>query len=276
LRPYFKPAVLEMANHDSGMYKQIINMAHQSRVRNQLHRSNTLYAAAFDIQQRNKIINRTFILQNYINLKKIHTYLEIGVFVGHNLLQMKAPNILVVDPFIQVPNWQNNTRDYISYFELTSNEFFEQHSDLFKDQKIQACLIDGLHTYEQSLKDVLNALDNGTDDCLIIMHDCKPANNAAAQKTMALARRTEGYNGLWMGDVYKSIIWLRTFRPDVVAFVLDCDCGLGIVKKGNPETMLSLTEEQINDLEYEDLVENMDDLLNLKPVSYYFKSDVFK
>lgn len=276
LNPSFRPAIVEMADQDPSTYKQVINLAHQTRSRNQISRSDALYKRAYKVQQENQIINRTYILQNYINLKNIHTYLEIGVFVGHNLLQMKAPNILVVDPFIQVPNWRNNTRPYIDYYELTSDDFFEKHSDLFQEQKIQACLIDGLHTYEQSLKDVLNTLDNGDEDCLIIMHDCKPVNKAAAEKTMALARQTEGYNGMWMGDVYKSIIWLRAFRDDVQAFVLDCDCGLGIVRKGKPESRLNLTEEQINQISYEDLVEDMDNLLNLKPVSFYHESVVFK
>ena len=276
LRANFREGLVEICQYKPEYYKQLINLAHHLRNKNLIGRSDAVYNQAFQIQRKHNIINRTCILQNYIDKKDVQTYLEIGVFVGHNLLQMKAPNTIVVDPFIQVPHWRDNKNPNINYYELTSDDFFEKEQKLLQKQKIQACLIDGLHTYEQSLKDVLNTLDNGTEDCLIIMHDCKPANKAAAQPTMALGRQTPGYNGLWMGDVYKTIIWLRSFRPDVQAFVLDCDCGLGIVKKGKPESSLNLSEADIENMTYDDLIKDMKNLINLKPAEYYYESKVFE
>lgn len=276
VNPNFRRALVDIIEYRPEYYKQLVNLAHKTRARGHIERSDNLYRLAFNQQKKHNIVNRTVIVQNYINLKKITNYLEIGVFVGHHLMQIKAPNIMVVDPFIQVPFWRNNTDPTHHYYEVTSDDFFEQQSNYLEKNKIQACLIDGLHTYEQSLKDVLNTLDNCEDDCLIVMHDCKPVNKAAAQPTMALGRQTEGYNGLWMGDVYKTILWLRSFRDDVQTFVLDCDCGLGIVKKGKPESTLNLTEAEIEKLTYDDLVKDMDNLLNLKPASHYWDSAVFK
>jgi hypothetical protein len=47
-------------------------------------------------------------------------------------------------------------------------------------------------------------------------------------------------------------------------FVLNCDYGLGIVTKGEPENMLKLTATEIESMTFYDLDNNRELILNLK------------
>ncbi|MFW3116047.1 hypothetical protein MHAE_19981, partial [Mycobacterium haemophilum DSM 44634] len=67
------------------------------------------------------------------------------------------------------------------------------------------------------------------------------------------------------GDVWKAIVHLRSTRPDLRIAVLDCDFGVGIIRKGSPERPLSYSAEQVAALNYADLAADRERLLNLKP-----------
>jgi hypothetical protein len=51
-----------------------------------------------------------------------------------------------------------------------------------------------------------------------------------------------------MGDVWKTIVHLRSHRRDLDVAVLDCDFGVGIVRKNVPESRLQYTRAQIDAL----------------------------
>ena len=50
--------------------------------------------------------------------------------------------------------------------------------------------------------------------------------------------------------------------------MLKCDFGVGIVRKGAPDSRLSYSAEQIEALDYADLAADRERLLNLKPPAY--------
>ena len=78
----------------------------------------------------------------------------------------------------------------------------------------------------------------------------------------------DGKTPVWSGDVWKTIVHLRSARPDVHVFVLDCDHGIGVVAYGPPENMLQISGEKIETMSYQHLEENRVELLNLKPPEY--------
>jgi hypothetical protein len=49
---------------------------------------------------------------------------------------------------------------------------------------------------------------------------------------------------LWSGNVWKAIAQLRSLRHDLRIAVLDCDFGVGIMRKGFPESRLSYPAAQ--------------------------------
>jgi hypothetical protein len=66
----------------------------------------------------------------------------------------------------------------------------------------------------------------------------------------------------------KGIVALRSTRDDLRIAVLKCDYGVGMVRKGSPESRLSYSAEQIEALTYSDLAADRKGLLNLKPPAY--------
>lgn len=67
--------------------------------------------------------------------------------------------------------------------------------------------------------------------------------------------------------MWKVIVHLRT-RDDLRVAVLDCDFGVGLVCKGEPDSRLDYSPEQIAALSYEDLASDRERLLNLKPAGF--------
>lgn len=92
---------------------------------------------------------------------------------------------------------------------------------------------------------------------------------AAGYPVESEARKMPGWENIWMRDVWKTIVYLRSLRSDLQVFVIDCDCGIGIVKKGKPESMLPYSETEINHLTYQDFEQNKEKLLNLKSPDYF-------
>src|SRR5690242_11550431 len=63
----------------------------------------------------------------------------------------------------------------------------------------------------------------------------------------------------------KAIVNLLSTRPDLQIAVLDCDRGVGIVRKGSPDSQLPYSAAQIEALGCADLVADRVGLLNLRP-----------
>ena len=154
------------------------------------------------------------------------------------------------------------------YFNITSDDFFLNHKEILSDKKIDVAFIDGLHTFEQSLKDVLNCLEYLNEKGIIVMHDCSPRSETIGSSVMS---REEASNPNWSGDVWKTIAYLRSNRTDLNVFVLDCDYGLGIITRGKPEYLLDYSPEELENLNYEELQKNRVKILNLKKPSYFLE-----
>ena len=61
--------------------------------------------------------------------------------------------------------------------------------------------IDGLHTYEQVKKDIINSLDCLKENGVVLVHDCMPD----CMSKQAVPR----YRMTWNGDVWRAIVDLR-------------------------------------------------------------------
>jgi hypothetical protein len=226
-------------------------------------------------------MDRLDILQEIVNRQKARTYLEIGVKKGKVFLNIKARKKIAVDTHFKIDMkrkiksyFKNITNIFNEYYEMTSDDFFEQHPDLFaKSNGLDVAFIDGLHTYKQSLRDVQNCLDFLNKDGVIVMHDCNPLSEVEAQpadsQDNAATLNLPGWSGSWSGDVWKTIALLRSTRTDLNIFVLDCDHGVGIIVRGEPEDMLNYSEEIIGNLSYKDLEKDRTKILNLKNTDFF-------
>jgi len=221
-------------------------------------------------------MNRLEIIQKIIDRTEARNYLEIGLAAGKTFLRIKARRKIAVDPCIGISKWKrirwrfkNLYNMPARYYELTSDDFFTR---VAMKNGLDVVFIDGLHTFEQALRDVENSLKHLNENGVIVMHDCDPSNEAAAYPATSgeyvASLNLPGWTGAWCGDVWKTICYLRSFRKDLNVFVLDCDYGLGVITKAKPESSLDLNEEELKALTYADLAEHRKRFLNLKPVEY--------
>lgn len=220
-------------------------------------------------------MNKTDIIQTLVNGIKAITYLEIGVERGDSFFQIKAPRKIGVDIKFRIirscisgrkkilKKYLQNLKSNIfnRYYQMSSDYFFRKHSKLFKKRKIDIAFIDGLHEYNQVIRDVNNCLNNLNNNGIIVLHDCNPkAEKVTRPRSEIMGEITER----WMGDVWKAIVYFRSCRDDLNVFVLDADSGIGIITKGRPERLLTYSMDDITNLSYRDLEKNRVEMLNLK------------
>jgi hypothetical protein len=217
------------------------------------------------------MMNRVQVIQRLVDAIGGRSYLEIGVRRGSSFLPIRAKKKVAVDPALAIPwgrrlRWllRNPRNVFAEYCAVTSDEYFARSNDRF-----DVVFVDGLHTHAQSLADVENALERLNAHGVIVVHDCSPTDASSAQ---ALPPP----NGdAWFGDVWKTMVTLRSTRSDVRAWVLDCDCGLGIVTRGIAEEKLSLTPDEIDAMTYDDLAADRKNLLGLRPVDTFDAFEAF-
>lgn len=222
-----------------------------------------------------KSMDRLSIIQTVTEMRGARTYLEIGVASGAVFFRVKAKYKITVDPrfgFSKIKQirylMKNPWNVWNKYYEMTSDEYFKRRSSDIEQLGIDIAFVDGLHTFEQSLKDVQNCLQYLNKGGTIILHDCSPPAESAAFPAASLDHAINanlpGWTGDWCGDVWKTIVYLRSLDNNLRIFVLDCDMGVGIITRGSPDAMLDFTKEQIDSLSYRHLENRREELLNLK------------
>jgi len=200
-------------------------------------------------------VTRTDILNYLIEKYKYKTYLEIGVRnpTSGNFNNIKIKNKLGVDPNPIIK--QNNI------FVGTSDLFFMKNKSTF-----DLIFIDGLHLENQVDKDIMNSLNCLNEGGMILLHDCNPPTEMHQRDNYCV----DGKYPSWNGTVWKSFAKLRMTRPDLEMYVIDTDWGVGVIRNGSQELFPS-ENINIDELKYELLENNREELLNLIPVGKYKK-----
>ena len=144
--------------------------------------TNERFSKKFDYDWHKKS-SRFDIINKIIKKKKFESYLEIGCQSDVNFSKIIIKNKIGVDP------QSGGTH------RMTSDDFFKQNKSTF-----DLIFIDGLHVYEQVLKDIENSLKVLNDNGVILIHDCLPAK--IWHQTIPQTHSS------WNGDVWKSIVKL--------------------------------------------------------------------
>jgi len=184
----------------------------------------------------NDEINRTKIIQSAIDKFGYRDYLEIGCDKDQNFSKIKCISKIGVDPVSG-----GNMR-------MTSDKFFNQNTKYF-----DCIFIDGLHTYNQVKKDILNSLNFLNNSGVIFIHDCMPSS--FMQQAVPRSR------SLWTGDVWKAIVDLRSF-DEIDICVCNVDMGLGVIKKRYNQNKLLLNKNP-KKLKFRDYYYNYKKFLNV-------------
>jgi hypothetical protein len=219
---------------------------------------------------------RVRVIQRLLDTTEGRKYLEIGVDKGKSILPINAETKIGVDPGfrlspLQMLKYPLRTRATRLY-RVESDRFFQELAPEVLREPADVIFIDGLHTHQQSLRDLTNALVYLRDGGWIVMHDGNPPHHAAAfpaqSYEQAVAAHLPGWDRAWCGDVWKTVVHARATARDLEVCVLDTDFGLALFRQGTPRSRLALTPDQILGMTYEDLAQNRQELLNLKPPGY--------
>lgn len=213
---------------------------------------------------RNNKIHRVDVINTLLKHNQGTSYLEIGVRRGETISQIKANLRVGVDPGLQIenitPKELKKGLEGANFHKITSDDFFKENTE-----KFDVIFIDGLHVYDQVMKDILNSLNILKEKGFIVVHDCNPTTKKAADRI-----QTEG---VWNGDVWKAIYDVKENYRDVDYFVLDEDFGLGILSFKNEagRSYLPKFKDEIAKLTYEFLEKKRKEILNLKDAGYFHK-----
>jgi hypothetical protein len=177
-----------------------------------------------------KNIFRWDLIQHIIDKYSYNDYLEIGCDKDQSFSKIKIKNKVGVDPISG-----GSIRD-------TSDNFFK-----YNKQKFDIIFIDGLHHYDQVSRDIRNSLNILNKNGFILIHDCLPRSVAH----QAIPR----YRGSWNGDVWKSIVEMRTLDY-IDTYTCQIDFGVGVIKKIKNSDILRINLKDFRKLKFRDYYYN--------------------
>ena len=200
---------------------------------------------------------------------KIESYLEIGVESGLTFNEVKIPRKVAVDPKFMFDHKAIQT-EKISFFEMSSDEYFVGHSN---GELFDLIFIDGLHTYDQTLRDFNCALQLSKPSTIIIIDDVFPVDiySSLRDRIKAVNYRNEVRSGpldfSWHGDVFKTIFVIHDFYPLLSYITIEPKYGNSqtiVFRRSQEKFQTKFSSlEQIERLTYFDFRES-EYLLNLR------------
>ena len=184
--------------------------------------------------------SRTEIIQNIITKNKYKKYHEIGCDNDENFSKIKIENKIGVDPL------KGGT------LRMTSDSFFIKNNETF-----DIIFLDGLHTYEQTIRDIDNSIKILNSGGVILVHDCLPKKiwNQVVPRLY----------GHWNGDVWKAIVHTRTYDY-VDTYTCTVDHGLGIIFKRKNRDPLKIQNKNFKNLKFADYFYNHE--VFMKPINH--------
>jgi tetratricopeptide (TPR) repeat protein len=178
-------------------------------------------------------------------LPKIHghlrprTYVEVGVETGQTLcLALPETRAIGIDP---EPVLAHALSARTTVQAMTSDEYFATHDVQAElgGLPIDLAFIDGMHHFEFALRDFINIEKNCTPRSTILIHDCYPFDRFTAER--------ERHVVFWSGDIWRFMLALRKYRPDLRLHTLAAaPTGLGVARGLDPQSRV--LEERFDEI----------------------------
>jgi tetratricopeptide (TPR) repeat protein len=178
-------------------------------------------------------------------LKAIHehlrprTYLEVGVETGQTLrLARPETRAIGIDP---QPVLSHPLSGATVLHVMTSDDYFAGHDVRAElgGLPIDLAFIDGMHHFEFALRDFINIEKNCDPVSTVLIHDCCPLDRFTAER--------ERHVEFWSGDIWRLMLVLRKYRPDLrLHTIVTAPTGLGVVRGLDPRSRV--LEDRLEDI----------------------------
>src|SRR5579871_460305 len=190
---------------------------------------------SFDWEWEKINYNRIAVVNLLLNGFNDPAYLEIGCGPDLVFNSIPAQNKKGVDPYLG-----GNIRK-------TSDDFFKENKSRF-----DVIFIDGMHTYEQVRKDVINSINSLNHGGWIALHDMLPRNWIEHHIPIIS-------QGAWTGDVWKVAFELA--QTEGIEFkILKIDHGVGVIKALRKNVKLKDLTAELFDQEFSYYYDNLNRL----------------
>lgn len=179
-------------------------------------------------------------------LEQIHkmlnpkTYLEIGVNSGLSFILSRCasigidPGFIMTDPAVFTEIMK---KPYSMFFNMPSDMFFRNHNpSLLFGQPVDFAFLDGMHRCEFLLRDFINTEAHCRPNSIIALHDCLPPDAGITARVIGQRRSPLSHRfDWWAGDVWRTALLLKRYRPDLKMTVLDAaPTGLVLITNLDP------------------------------------------
>lgn len=205
-------------------------------------------------------MERATVIQSILDLYEAPNYLEIGVDQGVTFGTLQASRKVAVDVRfafdVATARAAPDAQD-CEYHEMTSDAFFASRAST--SANFDVIFIDGLHTFDQTLRDMLNASYVLAEGGTIIIDDVMPSTYAASLPDLDYSRQfwaaTSNPDGSWMGDVFKLVFFIQDYLGSFSYATVEENHGQTILWRKSREIRTTPARvEAISRLEYVDAV----------------------
>jgi len=179
------------------------------------------------------------VLGSLHRILKPRTYLEIGIDRGDTLRAAQCPTI-AIDPAFNIDQSAIGEKPECLLYRMASDRFFDKHDPVaLLGDRIDLAFLDGMHLYEFLLRDFINVEKFCRKNSVVVLHDCVPTDLYLARRVREdeSLRPITRIPGGWCGDVWKTVLILRKYRPDLRIESFDSALtGVVIVTNLNPKS----------------------------------------
>lgn len=201
-------------------------------------------------------ISRNGVVQGVLNLFEEPDYLEIGVNRGVTFNALKAKTKVAVDPKFLF-DYEEVAREVpgTSFHETTSDDYFARIAG--SDTKFDVIYLDGLHTSEQTIRDLINAISFLKPNGVIVIDDVFPSSYSASlherADTRVLLKASGDTSGAWMGDVYRLVFFVESFCQQFSYCTVNNNHGQLVMWREPRDTLPTRTLTEVGEKAYKDL-----------------------
>jgi hypothetical protein len=199
-------------------------------------------------------VSRNQVVQSILGLFEAPDYLEVGVNRGVTFNALKARTKVAVDPKFLF-DFEADESDSVTFHETTSDDYFGRIAS--RETAFDVIYLDGLHTSEQTIRDLLNAFAFLKPNGVIIIDDVFPSSYIASlperQHTRVIRQATLDPSGAWMGDVFRLVFFVETFCQQYNYCTVNNNHGQLVLWRAPRQAIIDRTVTEVGLKEYKDL-----------------------
>jgi Glycosyltransferase 61 len=176
-------------------------------------------------------------LLRFLNLIQPKNYVEFNTTDGKLFSHLQCPCIGIGEHY----EIKSSIKIPLKLFRCKTIQFFEKYKlyELLENSTLSCSFIDHAHHFEDVLKNFIELEKASNNLTLVALDNVLPRSGEEASRVRVIDR--------WMGDVWKIVLVLREYRPDLKIVVID-DRGTGLIFITNLDSQSTTLQDSLNEI----------------------------